>query len=99
MIPRRRFLNKDVQCGSCQAARPQRFGQSDFVNNAAARAVDNARSTSQGSKLLGTNHAACFVSQSGMNRQKIRASQELMKIGNSFDTQLRRPLGCKEWIE
>ena len=66
-----RFLAEDIQCDSRQAILLEGVKQCLFVNQAAARTVDETRSRFEQTQFVGADEAACAVGERGMQCHKI----------------------------
>ncbi len=85
MLRRRRFLHKNVQGGPGQMARAQGFGQSFFVDDAAAGAIDDAAAGFHESQRADADQIAGLVGQRRVHRDKITARQQLLEARDTLD--------------
>src|SRR6266550_1535165 len=87
MVRWRRLLSEDVQSGPRNLSGFNRVVERAFVNQSAARAVDNAYPLLHPGKCISTNDAARFRGQRCMDGYEICAREKVFKR-SQFDFQI-----------
>src|SRR5580704_6946967 len=97
MVGGRRLLDEYVQRGTCYLAGFERIGERGFIDDAAARAVDDSNSLLHLRECGGADNSSRIVRQRGVNGDEVRARKKLVEA-DQLDADASRSLRCQDRI-
>src|SRR5690625_942786 len=92
-VARDGFLREDVDGGAGQMAFFERVGQRRYINDPAARGVDQARALFHGGQLAGAYHAARLVGIGHVQADDVGAFKQFFEAGQAGGVAQRQPVG------
>jgi hypothetical protein len=98
-VERQRLRLKNIERGRSDMPRAQRLRQRNFVDKAAARAIDHAYAAFRFSQAPGVEQVMRLRGERRMQGDEIRGGQQIIELIDQLDLKRARPGRRQIWIE